>query len=417
MSNLAHDHHCVLVAALALTVGACGDPSTVPSFGEPQVAENKFWEVGASVSWNQTARDLIAARAIASPISQVRILAYLSVAQHRAIVAAEASGSGGNKPYSAVDPDFRSVSARVATAYGNDASPAAAAAGASLVVLKSFFPLDAALLDNKLLVQRAAAPWPGEQTKDFAAGESLGREIGAQIVDYAATDRTGMTAAPPNPGGPGSWTGVNPVVGLYGARTFALLSGDQFRPPPPPAFGSAAFHAALAEVRAFSLNLTPEQLAIAQYWANRGPAHMNGVAAELIVAHRRTERAAARILALANMAGFDATSACFDAKLAYYSIRPAQADSQIKLPVGLPNHPSYPSGHSCVTGAYATVLAAEFPQEGGRLRAMTMEAGESRIYAGLHYRYDCDVGRELGRQVAEFVLRTMGSGHTAIPMD
>ena len=85
--------------------------------------------------------------------------------------------------------------------------------------------------------------------------------------------------------------------------------------------------------------------------------------------------------------------------------------------MGLPNHPSYTSGHSCITAAYATVLADEFPQENQRLQAMIEEAGEARIYGGLHYRFDLLAGRELGRQVANYVLLVMGNKKVAIVLD
>ena len=386
---------CLASVGFALLISACSDTvATSPRPSGASFSAVKFSDVGSSVAWNQTARDLIVARNLSNPGTEARILTYLSVAQNNAIVAAEDTKD-----------------------HGNHASPAAAAAGASLVVLKSFFPLDAALLDGKLLAQRAATAWPGEQQKDFAAGEAVGRTIGALVVVYAATDRVGLTPAPANPGGPGNWTGVNTLRGFYGARTFALLSGDQFRPGPPPAFGSAAFNAALAEIRSLSDHLSPAQLAIAQLWNNRGPAYMNSVAVDLITSHHNSEREAARVLALANMAAFDVLNACFDAKLAYYLIRPSQADPQIHLPIGLPNHPSYPSGHSCITASYATVLANAFPDEAVRLDAMVEEAGVSRMYGGLHYRFDCDVGHVLGRQVAEFVLRIAGSGHASIPLD
>ena len=97
---------------------------------------------------------------------------------------------------------------------------------------------------------------------------------------------------------------------------------------------------------------------------------MNGVAADEVVDHRRSERQAARIFAVANMAGFDVLDACFDAKLAYYLIRPSQIDPTVKLLVGLPNHPSYPSGHSCLTAAYGAVLAAAFPTEVARVQGL-----------------------------------------------
>ncbi len=385
------------LAALGIALVASGCSDATATSPTPKVARFsavKFSEVGSSVAWNQTARDLIAARNMSSPATQARILAYLSVAQNNAIVAAE-------------DTKDR----------GDHASSAAAAAGASLVVLKSFFPLDAALLDAKLLAQRAAAPWPGEQQKDFAAGEVVGRAIGALVVAYAATDRVGLAPAPANPGGPGNWIGVNSLKGFYGARTFALLSGDQFRPGPPPAFGSPEFNAALAEVRSLSDHLSPAQLALAQLWNDRGPAYMNSVAADLITSHHNSEREAARVFALANMAAFDVLNACFDAKLAYYLIRPSQADPQIHLPIGLPNHPSYPSGHSCITASYAAVLVDAFPDEADHLDAMVEDAGLSRMYGGLHYRFDCEVGHTLGRQVGEWVLRTAGSGHAAIALD
>ena len=144
---------------------------------------------------------------------------------------------------------------------------------------------------------------------------------------------------------------------------------------------------------------------------------MNEIASEMIVSHRNSEREAARVLALANMAGFDVINACFDAKFAYYLIRPSQANPLINLPIGLPNHPSYPSGHSCVTSAYATVLASLFPDESERLQGMVVEAGLSRMYGGLHYRFDCEVGQELGRNVAEYLMRVTAGGHTAIPLD
>jgi hypothetical protein len=385
----------VLAATLALSIAACSDPTTPSSIPTgPRLSAVKFWEVGSSVAWNQTARDLIAARGGGTPVTQARILAYLSVAQYNAVVAAEDAKDGRAH-----------------------ASTAAAAAGASLIVLKSFFPLDAALLDGRLLAQSASTPWPGERNKDFAAGEAVGRAIGAAVVAYAASDGFNRTPAPANPGGAGTWTGTNPLRGLYGARTFALTSGDQFRPAPPPAFGSAEFDAALREVRAISDGLTPAQLAIAEFWAPVGPAYLNGLATEMIIAHHRSEREAARVLALANMAGFDVANACFDAKLAYYLIRPSQVDPLIKLPVGLPNHPSYPAGHSCFTGAYATILASAFPDQRERLEAMSEEAGLSRMYAGLHYRFDSEAGRELGRQVAEYVLQVAVNRHTAIPLD
>jgi hypothetical protein len=389
-----------MVAAIGMLLGACAEPtrSVTPAAPRMQGAV-KFWEAGSSVAWNETARNLIVSRGVTSPIAQSRILTYLSVAQYNAVIAAEDGSDGRSHP-----------------------SPAAAAAGASLIVLSSFFPLDIGLLNGQLADQSAATPWSGETRTDFSAGEAIGRGVGAQVVAYAISDNTNLTAPPANPGLAGNWTGTNSIRGLYGTRPFTLTSGDQFRPAPPPVYNSPEFITALEEIRALSVGLTADQLTLAQTWAPRGPAYLNGVGSDAIVAHHRSEREAARILAASNMAGFDALVGCFDAKFAYWYIRPSQVPvpsgtPAINLPIGLPNHPSYPSGHSCITAAYATVFAAVFPEEAERFATMVRDAGLSRNYAGLHYFFDCTAGQELGRNVANYVMSVWPAGHSPIPLD
>jgi membrane-associated phospholipid phosphatase len=123
-----------------------------------------------------------------------------------------------------------------------------------------------------------------------------------------------------------------------------------------------------------------------------------------MVSHHRTEREAARILAYANAAAFDAQIACFDAKFTYWFIRPSQADPAITTTFAIPNHPSYPSAHACITSAMMTVLTDAFPSEQPRLDEITTIAGLSRMYAGIHYRFDIDAGREIGRRAAALAL-------------
>src|SRR5687768_5263081 len=87
-----------LGAATALTLTACGDPSSpAMRVGSPSTSAVKQWETGSSVAWNRTARELMAARGapFAGPIVQVRILTYLSIAQYNAVVAAEDANSPG----------------------------------------------------------------------------------------------------------------------------------------------------------------------------------------------------------------------------------------------------------------------------------------------------------------------------------
>jgi membrane-associated phospholipid phosphatase len=196
---------------------------------------------------------------------------------------------------------------------------------------------------------------------------------------------------------------------MHGAKPFYMTRGDQLRAPLPPAFGSAEYMTALAEVRSISDSRTPAQLATATFWNTAsGPfttGALNLIVDDLIRENRRGEADAARILALANTAAFDAQIACFDSKFFYWYIRPSQADAAITLPIGLPNHPSYPSGHSCITGAIMTVLIDAFPSERTRLEGIIDEAGMSRVYGGIHYRFDILAGREIGRAAANLALR------------
>jgi hypothetical protein len=260
-------------------------------------------------------------------------------------------------------------------------------------------------IEAALDAQQAAPPWPGAKYADFAAGEAIGRDIGGQVVAWSAGDGVGLTDPGVPPVGPGKWISPGTIArGLLGARPFFLSSDDEFRPGPPPAFGSAAYLAALAEVRQISDTRTPEQLASALFWhlnqSVTSQAAMQGLARELIVRYRRNDAEAARLLFLGNAAVFDAMIGCFDAKYHYWLIRPPQADPGIVTPFPTPAHPSYPSAHSCISGGMTETLARAFPSERNRLEELAWEASLSRVYAGIHYRFDLVAGLTLGRAVA-----------------
>jgi membrane-associated phospholipid phosphatase len=198
-------------------------------------------------------------------------------------------------------------------------------------------------------------------------------------------------------------------------RTFFLVSGADYRAPPPPAYDSPAFRATLAEVRAISDRRSDEQIRIAQYWeglsGSFNAGFWNETTRRAIAAHRLSEAESARVLALVHMASVDATIACHDSKYIYWVARPTQLDPAIHLAIGVPNHPSYPSNHACISGTIGLVLDTQFSDEGGRYLAMAREAGESRIYGGIHYRIDVDEGFVIARKVAARVLAT------GIPVD
>ena len=197
------------------------------------------------------------------------------------------------------------------------------------------------------------------------------------------------------------------------ARPWLLDSAAQFRPAPPPAYGSPTWKAALGEVQRVARERTPEQTRIAQLWNSADPwARWNDVASAALVRHHASDAEAARVFAVLNAGASDAITACFDAKYHYWSIRPSQADTTLVLAdsVDLPNFPSYPSGHSCSAGAFEGVLSHYFPQERAEFTRIANEQAMSRLYGGIHYRFDNDVGIALGQVVARHAVEAERRG-------
>ena len=383
-----------VVAVIGLA--ACTEaPTRLVQPSAPSADALKFWEVTASTRWNRQAATLLrqyppTANGQAQAATS-RMLTYLSLAQYRAVLAAESEKDRSTHP-----------------------SVPAAVGAASVAVLSDFFPLAASALEAQLAADLAAPGWSGAKNENPAAGVAIGRTVAVAVLAQKATDNYYVQSPGVPPVGDGYWIPApapTPIVrSLYGVRPFFLTSADQLRPPPPPAFGSPEFLAALAEIRAISDTRTPEQVAIAQTYATATPPFTAGSenleADQLIVEHHRTEREAARILAYANAAAFDAQIACWDAKFTYWLIRPSQADRAITIAPGLtlPNHPSYPSAHQCITAAIMSVLVDAFPSERPRLEAYIATAGLSRMYAGFHYRFDVEAGEAIGRQAAALAL-------------
>jgi membrane-associated phospholipid phosphatase len=165
----------------------------------------------------------------------------------------------------------------------------------------------------------------------------------------------------------------------------------------------------LDEVKFYADNLTRERLAIVHKWADGAgtytpPGHWNDIAAEYIHRARMSEVRAARAFALLNMSLHDAAVACWEAKYFYYNPRPSQLNPAIKTATGVPNFPSFTSGHSTFSGAAAHVLSYLFPSDRSFFESQATEASLSRLYGGIHYRVDCEVGLQHGKRVAQYTI-------------
>jgi hypothetical protein len=241
----------------------------------------------------------------------------------------------------------------------------------------------------------------------MTVAKNLGEDVARRVIAWAPVMNLVEPWNGTIPTGPGMWysaRGVPPIgVNLAKSRVWLLDSASQFRPAPPPAYGSATFNAALEEVRRVARERTPQQTEIAQRWNSSDPwAMWNETASGMLSRKKVSETEAARVLAVLNVAASDAVIACFDAKYHYWTLRPSQADTTLALAdsVSLPNFPSYPSGHACSAGAFDAVLGHFFPLERAEFKRIAEEQAMSRLYGGIHYRFDNDGGLVLGRVVA-----------------
>jgi membrane-associated phospholipid phosphatase len=113
---------------------------------------------------------------------------------------------------------------------------------------------------------------------------------------------------------------------------------------------------------------------------------------------------AARLYAAAAVTAYDCLIACFDAKYAYWGIRPDQYDTTYHSLVPTPPFPGYPSGHAMMSGMYSELYSYFFPADRTYFQRRAKDAAESRFQAGIHFRTDNEVGLELGKKIAAAVV-------------
>jgi hypothetical protein len=301
--------------------------------------------------------------------------------------------------------------------------------GVTVEVLKVLFPAAVEEITRRAAEQRNAALWSGKAAaSDIAAGLALGKAVAATFTARAGAD--GMRNAVGNAAqwkaladsavarGEIPWISQElpprpPMLPNFGQVQAWLMTPTEVAaegPPAPPSTASTQMQQEVAEVHRTVEQLTQTQLAIAYKWNDGAgtyapPGHWNDIAAEYIRDARLSEVRAARAFALLNMAMDDAAVGCWGVKYRYFNPRPIQLDPSIKTVIGLPNFPSYPSGHSTFSAAAATVLSYLFPPAAPEFDAMKEEASMSRLYGGIHYRSDIERGKEHGARIGGYAVR------------
>jgi hypothetical protein len=380
------------------------------------------------MDWNAKA-DAIAAEKQILPAPHSRALSIMHVAIFEAVNAI----------------DRRYAPYRISLSADRSTSREAAAAVAGHDVLLSIYPDLKSDLDSTLA--NSLAPIADGESK--IAGINLGKEAAAKIIELRADDGSATRETYRPLTTPGAYVPTTvPLFSTIGATTpWIMASGSQFRPGPPPALDSEVWTRDVNEIREIgsrsSPTRTPEQTTIGRFWFFVGARTYNPIVKQAAAAKGMDIVDCARLFALTSMAGNDALVAVFDAKYHYNLWRPITAIRNADLtsnaatprdpswlPLGdTPMHPEYPCAHCITSAAISAVLQAvvgdfgEFSltsptapgvtRKWSRLQDYSDEVANARIWAGFHYRFSTEVGKDMGRRIGALAVATQLRGMEA----
>ncbi|NEX46259.1 vanadium-dependent haloperoxidase [Rhodobacter sp. ETT8] len=400
-------------------------------------------------NWYKLTLQLVRHTATYSPPVAARAFGYLGVTGYEAVAACDAGLTSLAGQVNGLTPLPR---------------PAAGAHDAAVVLQAALSAAVAHFFSNTgPSGQRALATMTRKLDEQVSAGLSadvvarsrdLGLAIAAHVCGWADGDggaviaNMGFPETYVPPADPAAWVPTSlvrqqqaPLLPDWGrVRTFAMPAGDACRLPPPPAYSedpSSAFYAEAMEVYTTTTTLTPEQKLIARFWSDdpmlssTPPGHWIFVANDLIARRQMPLAVGVDVMARLGIGMADAFIGCWHEKTEYNLLRPITyirrvIDKGWTPLLNTPPFPEYPSGHSTVSGAAATVLTAalgenyafeDFTHEREGLPARAYgsfwqaaeEAGISRLYGGIHFRSAIEQGLAQGRCIGAYAvaLRTL----------
>lgn len=318
---------------------------------------------------------------------------------------------------------------------GQRGSVEAAVAAANRTALLQLLPTQQGAIDTAYQAALNAIADTPAKAEGIAAGERAATAVLRSRADDGAS--AGEFYRPHTTAGAYVPT-VTPAVSQWPQRKPWLMAhAAQFRPAPPPALTGDTWARDYNEIKALggrnSKARTAEQTEIARFWEYSLPPIYAGVVRSVALQPGRDVARNARLYAAAAQAMDDALVSVFDAKYHYNFWRPvtairngdadghdgtAREANWVPL-VDNPMHPEYPSGHSILAAAVATVVKADVgsgpmpvlatasPTAKGAVRRWTnvddfvREVSDARIYGGLHFRFSTDAAAAMGRQIGD----------------
>jgi hypothetical protein len=325
------------------------------------------------------------------------------------------------------------------------ASVEAAAVAAAHAVLRNYFPDDAASLDAARAASLARIRNGWAKNAGIAAGEAAA----TAMITARANDGSGPPQFyMPLSSNPGEWLttpSCPPAGGVLlhwrNVTPFGIESADQFRPEPPPVLTSTKYTRDYNEVKAVgganSTERPQDRADVAQFYAAVAPIPLwSEVARQIAVEQGTSLSENARVLALLSMAISDGAVSVFETK--YHdnfwrpetAIRAADTDDNPKTEanptfvpfITTPCFPGYPSAHATLSNAAREVLERIYdnrrhyiklssPAVPGvmfkytKLKQITDNIDDARVYGGIHFRFDQEAGSDQGRRIGEYVYK------------
>jgi hypothetical protein len=414
---------CILVLSTSFT--ACKKP---PIDASPKNPVNVFPSFSNKVilDWNVTIFDALESPNYLNTLTASRLMAMVHIAQYDAL--------------NAIVPVYEKYS-NIANDAG--AHPVAAAAAAAHTVLLYHLPAKKAILD----IQLAKAIDTIANAAAKQKGIALGLQSGNAINELRNTDGAFQNPiAPVAPSAvPGVYQAVPPFDFVFAPfwkkmKPFGLQKPEQFRSVPHVAINSAAYEKDFTEVKNFgdknSIVRTAAQTFYAKFWYEFSEIGWNRIAVVAAGKEKTDLMSTARLFALLNMALADSYTAGWDAKFHYDFWRPftairsaandgnAQTTADTSWQTLMPTPPvqDYPSTHSVLGNAGATVLTYFFgnnyefatlstssttPDATRSFKSFLKAADEnadSRVMAGLHFRFSCTAGQQMGNKIGKWML-------------
>ncbi|MEO8018779.1 MAG: vanadium-dependent haloperoxidase [Pseudomonadota bacterium] len=384
-------------------------------------AVSTFARADLVMDWSATA-DAIGAEKRLAPPPLARTLALMHVAMFEAVNAIERR----YQPYGQELVADRNTSRE------------AAAASAAHAVLVALYPDQQTTLDAELGKNLASvAEGPSKER-----GILVGRKAATDLLDLHAADGMGADDYRPFTQA-GVYVPTQAVAGFL-VRTYkpwVMSSAAQFRPAGPPALSSETWTHDVNEIREMgslaSTARSAEQTTVARFWLLTGARTYNPVVRQVALMKQMNLLDCARLYALTSMAAADSFIAVFEAKYHYNFWRPVTAIRNADLsqnpstprdptwqPLGeTPLHPEYPCAHCISAAAVAAALRAIVGDEVGeisltsntapgvtrrftRLSDYVAEVSNARVWAGFHYRFSTETGKNMGTKIGELTVAT-----------